>query len=217
MWTQAPRNANIGIAAGLSNLLIVDLDGPIGTYNWRELTAANPTPVTLVAETPNGYHLHFRPVAGRTIRPQQGQPALHIEIRAAVSYVIAPPSEVVDKYENGELEKVGGNYRWRHGPPIVAPLPAWLVDKLGPPVTEQTAPRFAAPAGTRRASGNRRLAAILDRLAEAPHGQRNGFLYWAARRVDRDASSWRSPRPRRRCPSAPRSRQTPAPHRPRDR
>ncbi|WP_427115600.1 bifunctional DNA primase/polymerase [Pseudarthrobacter scleromae] len=108
-WTKTPR-ANIGIAAGLSGLIIPDLDvkkGDDGPGNYRQLLSEhglNPTDLepVVVTTASGGFHHYYRgvPVPDRTkIR-------VGVDLRSDGGYVVAPGSVVNGKRYVGDLPHV---------------------------------------------------------------------------------------------------------------
>ena len=115
-WTEQYPNANIGIKAG-DSILIIDVD------NKKDKTGVNdileiikdlgPLPKRPTVETPTGgCHLYFKH-PGIGIKAQagvkwKGQPT-GIDIRVGNSYVVAPPS----------IHPEGGEYKWSEDNPLV--------------------------------------------------------------------------------------------------
>ena len=113
-WWNTNPNYNIGIATGVSNLVVIDLDedstkGKHGIQtlaNWEEQHGA--LPATVCCHTPRGgKHLYFKTQENikckTNIYPS-------IDIRANGGYVVAPPSVVN-----------GAAYRWLNAP-VVYPV-----------------------------------------------------------------------------------------------
>lgn len=108
-WTKYPE-ANIGIACGASDLVVVDIDiknGIDGLESWQNLLneIGHDFCETATVETPTGgKHLYFRS-HGSEIKSSAGRLAPGIDIRAAGGYVVAPSSV---------LSGVG-SYKWSQG------------------------------------------------------------------------------------------------------
>jgi hypothetical protein len=121
-WTQEP-GANIGIACGLSGLVVIDIDsknGAPGRHTWAELLNAHEdTPDTLASRTPNdGVHLWFK-ANGKRIKSSVRKLGPGLDVRAHGGYVVAPPS-VVD----------GRSYEWINPGAETVQIPTWLSDAL---------------------------------------------------------------------------------------
>lgn len=98
-WNQWP-SANIGVATGaVSNLVVVDADGPEGIEAALQLLR-DPFIYPSV-ETGSGYHFYFLH-PGAVIRNSAGKIAPHVDIRGDGGYCVAPPSSHVS----------GNTYHW---------------------------------------------------------------------------------------------------------
>ena len=119
LWEQTP-NANIGIVAGTSNLLILDFDSDearerfkqIADHATLELLRNNP-----IVKTGRGYHVYLEDPTGGYSPSVGSNDDAGIDIRAGVSYVVAPPSN----------HATGNDYTWIQYPknPPQPPTP-WL-------------------------------------------------------------------------------------------
>jgi hypothetical protein len=146
-WTAAPR-ANIGIAAGASGLLLVDVDnknGRDGFAAWEALRAEHPfEDATPHVWTPNrGKHLYFAMPSGLDLRNTDDELGPGIETKANGKYCVAPPSELRD----------GGVYRWDERLNLdsvpIAPVPQALWGLLKPRErVDHPASRPAPPSAT---------------------------------------------------------------------
>jgi hypothetical protein len=119
-WEQTPK-ANIGIVAGASNYVIVDADSDEAIDRLQEI-ADDETWEAIVnapkVKTAKGYHFYLADTTGG-FGPSVGKgDDLGIDIRAGVSYVVAPPS----------LHASGTTYAWETDkPPFDAPRATpWL-------------------------------------------------------------------------------------------
>ncbi len=136
-WLRYP-NANIAIATGASNFVVIDVDKKNGVDGYRSfdqcLARYGDLPSTRMASTPNaGMHLYFRHPEGVTIRPSASMLGEGVDVRAGSSYVIAPPSSIDGKH-----------YRWSVTKPS-AELPEAWIEALQPPKREPVPPpTFAA-------------------------------------------------------------------------
>ena len=167
-WTRWPQ-ANVAIATGPSDLVVIDVDGPDGAAALTELESTyGPLPDTLTADTGRaegaGVHLFFKqpdtPIGNRKI----GQ---KLETRGAGGYVIAYPS----------IHVSGRAYTWRDHTYDTAQLPDWMQAHI-------TRPAPAAPVAVHEIGSDshaaRRLEGAAGKVAIAPEGERNNVLNWAA-------------------------------------
>ncbi len=129
-WTATP-DANIGVAAGASGLLLVDVDakdGRDGFTAWDVLRVTHSFDETTphVWTPNNGKHLWFAAPPGVQLRNTDDELGPGIETKANGKYCVAPPSRLQD----------GRVYRWdeRLNPDTVpiAPLPQALCRLLQP-------------------------------------------------------------------------------------
>jgi hypothetical protein len=120
-WWRWP-NANIGLACGLSDLAVVDIDqhGKDGDAAWAEYSASHPVPDTPEGLTGGGgRHLFFAAdVPSRVL-------CEGVELKAGGGYVILPPS----RHPSGREYAWDAGYRIDETP--IAPLPEWLFQKIG--------------------------------------------------------------------------------------
>jgi hypothetical protein len=99
LWSRYGEEANVGIVAGPSGLVIVDIDGANGLDRFGEVAGgAFETP--FIVKTGRGWHLYFSADAENSLRPQAGD---GLDLRAGHSFVVAPPSRHRD----------GGRYEWQ--------------------------------------------------------------------------------------------------------
>lgn len=186
-WERRCPDANIGIAAKPSGLLIVDCDMPkegkeiparfrglgiscgedIFVCITEELSVPFPH-YTLTVQTPSGgAHYYFRNVNNVQLRQTSPVPGW-IDVRGNGGqyggYVLGPGSEL----PNGE-------YRVSNRSAIM-PAPPWLIALcVEPPPTPRPA-RTEAYAS----SGEGRVAGLINSVANALEGNRNAALHWAA-------------------------------------
>jgi hypothetical protein len=188
-WRSRYPSANIGIAAGPSGLVVIDLDTPEhggrlpadwaaqpGIRDGRDVLATLAErsgqlwPCTYSVTTPSGgLHLYFAAVAEREIRNSAGKIGPMIDVRAMGGYVLGAGSVI-----GGRTYEVLDDL-------TVEPLPGWLADLAGPPP-----PRSAqVPAAPTDVAGSMygRLRAVVQTVLDSEPGTRNGRLYWAARRA----------------------------------
>jgi len=189
-WNATPR-ANIAIACGPSNLLVVDLDkakkpdGPRhGQETLTKLAAGRELPRTFtVASARGGRHLYYRQPDGAALSITTGSATAGlgplVDTRGHGGYIVAPGS-VFD----------GGTYLIEHDA-AVAPLPAWIADELTTRPAPQEPPPAPAPTRLpitdrrRSAYGNAALKKAADTVARAPEGTRNDTLNREAFRLGR--------------------------------
>lgn len=99
-WWQQWPSANIGIATGaVSNLVVIDTDGPEGLEAARQLLG-DPFAYPCV-QTGSGYHFYFL-YPGVEVRNSASKIASHLDIRGDGGYCVAPPSSHVS----------GNSYHW---------------------------------------------------------------------------------------------------------
>ncbi|MGW6263233.1 bifunctional DNA primase/polymerase [Streptomyces sp. NPDC055085] len=181
-WTQQPYN--IGIAAGPSGLLVIDLDmvkpsepegTPDGAASLQALCerAGQTLPATYQVRTPSGgQHLYFTPPPGVRLGNTANRLGHHIDTRGWGGYVVAPASTTPE-----------GSYSLCDDRPPV-PLPDWLCEALTKP---QRAVRSASAPVTTSAVGYAAAAlrSEVSNVATAGDGTRNAVLLRAARALGR--------------------------------
>ncbi len=178
-WWNTDPQANIGVRTTGLAIIDADLYHPGSEESWGRLldrTRSDSLPVTWVSRTGRGGTHHWYSLAAPEDRflkngytsslPIDGEIVRlpHIDMKCCGgSYVVAPPSEVPE-----------GLYVWLQRDTI-ASAPDWI---RGPK------PQTAQPSGssrTPRVRGSaRRVAAICERIATSPTGQRNHTLNWCA-------------------------------------
>ena len=162
-----PAAALIGVPTGsTSGFVVVDVDVKGGKRGGEWLGRhASILPRTRVHSTVSGgLHLLFRQPEGVEIPNSQSGIAPGVDVRGRGGYVIAPPSP---------------GYSVLADPPL-AEMPAWLVEacrKRPPPPRPRRASLEARDAGAQR------LLGLVEFMAAAPEGERNGRLFWAACRA----------------------------------
>lgn len=183
-WAGDARN-NIGIAAGKSGLIVIDLDGGRGDSPPPQFAGARggadvlamlasaageSMPVdTYTVATPGGRHLYFRLPDGVTCRNSAGSLGWRVDSRSTGGYVVAA----------GSVREQGPYRVTRSG--SVATLPEWLAHALAPPAPPDSRPARQLP--DRRASAYVRAIVVreTDAVASAQSGTRHHTLLSAAR------------------------------------
>jgi Bifunctional DNA primase/polymerase, N-terminal len=189
-WTRWPPAA-IGINCGRSGLVVIDCDRakPLlppydampGVIDGEDvlsvLAEQHGFPWTRSVRTASGgVHYYYRaPIDGDLIGPSQGKLGPMIDVRAGESYVIAAGSWAD-----------GTHYTVLDRQPI-QPLPDWLAQMAR---REERKPAQTAPESIPH-DGFQALRALVNHLLGVPVGQRNGALYWAARRAAGDVAAGR--------------------------
>ncbi|MFD5774183.1 bifunctional DNA primase/polymerase [Streptomyces fungicidicus] len=181
-WSRAPFN--VGIAAGPSGLVVVDLDvpkdkgssdAPDGAATFGALCERAGHPVTGTYRTrtaSGGTHLYFAAPAGVRLSNTAGSIGPLVDTRACGGYVVAAGSITTA----GPYEALCA--------PVAAPLPGWLLSILQPapkPVQAPTAPIK----GQSRRYADVALANEVRNVATAADGTRNATLLRAARALGR--------------------------------
>ena len=158
LWQRGPGPL-IGVPTGeASGLFVIDLDTskhPEAT-DWLESNAPY-LPETRQHRTQSGgLHLFFKHRDG--LRNSAGKLAPGVDTRGDGGYVIWWPS------------CVPSDHKFR----VAADLPEWIVDALTPkPIPYQPRPSIAVNYGAT-------IRGILRTVTNAPPGQRNAVLHWAA-------------------------------------
>ncbi|WP_406051326.1 bifunctional DNA primase/polymerase [Kribbella sp. NBC_00889] len=186
IWRKAPYN--IGVAAGPSGLLVVDLDQPKNPSDqapepWRARGAtsgadvlalvaadhgASPQPTYTVATPSGGQHLYYRQPARGQLGNSAGRIGWKIDTRGRGGYVVGAGSITTD-----------GRYL-ATGPSAPQPLPSWLIDALDPPAPVAQALQRPASSSNSDAYTLAALTGELEKVLAAAPGQRNDTLNRAA-------------------------------------
>ncbi|MEV4260567.1 bifunctional DNA primase/polymerase [Kribbella sp. NPDC049584] len=186
-WRKAPYN--IGVAAGPSRLLVVDLDQPKDPSDevparWRERGAASGAdvlalvaadhddesvrPTYTVATPSGGQHLYYRQPEGEQLGNSAGRIGWKIDTRGHGGYVVAAGSITSD-----------GRYL---AAVTIAPqsLPGWIIDALDTPPPTSKAPTETCALRNASAYTLAALAGELENVLAATPGHRNDTLNRAA-------------------------------------
>jgi hypothetical protein len=191
-WTRHPDD-NVAIATGPAELVVVDLDvataGERAPADWpgtrsgldvyRALANEHEhVPTWTVGTARGGLHLYYRaPSSGGPWRNTAGRIGWHIDTRAAGGYVVA------------EGSAVGGRLYVCIDGDEPAELPGWLAERLAPPVPASARPPAAAQGPKGRGYAPAALAGEVERVLDAPVGQRNAALNRAAWNLARHIAS----------------------------
>ncbi|SDD56091.1 bifunctional DNA primase/polymerase [Actinokineospora iranica] len=183
-WSESP-SSNIGVACGPSRIYVLDLDTAhgeqapepwTGARHGRDVLAqlaeqaGQPTPATFTVRTPTGgLHLYFRVPADSPLRNTTGRVGWRIDSRGQGGLVVAP----------GSLRR-NGSYTVAHRGPI-EPLPAWVADKVAPPLRPEPEPEPLAPTTPLSDIRRRRyLETVCAGVAHAPPRTAHDALVRAA-------------------------------------
>jgi hypothetical protein len=182
MFRLAPRGMLAGRTGVVAGLVVVDVDprngGEESMSALKERGLLPPT--RCVATGSDGWHLYYRHPGGRV--PSRPLPGFGgIDVKGDGGYVVLPPSLHPDTKRP---------YRWVGGHGLSEMHPALLSACTAVPAAcAPFVPRSGAPLrgspGARVTAPDRLLAAILDRVRQAPEGQRRRTLYGCARGVAR--------------------------------
>jgi hypothetical protein len=167
MFGHGPRN--VGVNCALSCLAVLDEDKP-GEIDRLCHDHEQRLPETFTVSTGKGRHLYFRQPAGLPFTNSTGAlRAYRIDVRGRGGYVVGA----------GSLHASGRLYSVTMVAPI-APVPGWVAELLRPPAP----PAVAEPTMDPAVAGSRQaLAGLLRVVLDAPVGQRNTSLNWAAWRM----------------------------------
>lgn len=159
-WWSLWPDANIGIAAGASGLVCIDIDPRHGgDETWRDHKPDRVSLDTAISITGGGgNHVLYKEPTGVPIPTSVGGEKVEsplgpgIDVRARGGYFIAPPSS----------HESGNEYEWEQSPWDHPPLflPTWLEEKLAIAPRQQKEPISAAKA--------------LDGLSK---GERDDYIY----------------------------------------
>jgi hypothetical protein len=180
-WWGLHPGDNVAIATGPAGLVVIDLDiadpdeprppelpharGGVDVFDALP-TGYAPGTTWTVATASGGCHLYFRaPAAGGPRRNTAGRIGWHIDTRAHGGYVVAAGSVVDDRL-----------YQVIHDAEPIE-LPGWIADQLTPRSRPTPMPVDAPMA---RGYAPEALAGEVDRVLDAPVGQRNAALNLAA-------------------------------------
>lgn len=120
-WGQWP-GANIGFCPGDAAIMVVDIDPGADRADLHQNVGGLPA-TGLRASTPRGgQHLYFALAEGEEVPPSTHKLSRSVDVRSSGSYVLLPPSYVVDQ-EKG----IDGPYVWENWP---LPKPAYRTEGM---------------------------------------------------------------------------------------
>lgn len=200
-WHRAPR-LNVGINAGRSSLVVLDLDckdkppapaaadvpttvaDGLGALDALRTHEGQPWPDTLTVATPSeGRHLYFRcPPELKVTSDATGRVGHQIDLRAEGGYVVAPGCSITSPPENR-----AGTYTRVSAGVDIAPLPSWLHSRVVPPARParpmQTPNLQVLRQGTHAPGYWRRIWDAELAKVETRDGERWRLVYATARRL----------------------------------
>jgi hypothetical protein len=192
-WTRRPDD-NVAIATGPAGLVVVDIDmattadeprppeclyarNGLDVYNALAGDHGGHARTWTVGTASGGWHLYYRaPTSGGPWRNTAGRIGWHIDTRGAGGYVVAEGS-IVHGHIYVALDLT---------PP--AELPPWIAGLLTAPPT-QPRPALELPESARRGYAAAALDGEVQRVHDAPVGQRNAALNRAAWNLGRHIAS----------------------------
>jgi Bifunctional DNA primase/polymerase, N-terminal len=161
-WQQWPR-AYIGVPTG-EKFVVIDLDLQHSeALTWLETNRAR-LPLTRTHVTKSGgRHLLFKPNPRVGCTTSKLGP--HVDTRGLGGYIIWWPACRFDVLHSKTLAEV----------------PQWMLEALRP--ASSNVIRFPTPQRTEASNSDARVQGLVATVANAPQGQRNSLLFWAAMRV----------------------------------
>lgn len=166
-WGETPE-ANIGLACGLSDVAVVDLDGPEAIERWNLIVESMGMPFVQAAVqvTGKGNHLVYRQPDGVRVKNTVGQIGEKIDTRGDGGYIVLAPS----------VHPSGARYEWIEGAHPTNgydTFPSCMLEYL----KEKELPEPTEFAPTKRWAGAMQKA--YERVVNAPERTRNDTLYKA--------------------------------------
>jgi hypothetical protein len=161
-WQRWPR-AYIGVPTG-ERFVVIDLDlQHPEALTWLETNRAR-LPLTRTHVTKSGgRHLLFKPNSKVGCTTSKLGP--NIDTRGLGGYIIWWPACRFDVLHGKTLAEV----------------PQWMLEALAP--APNNVIRFPTPQRTDTSNSDARVQGLVATVANAPEGQRNSLLFWAAMRV----------------------------------
>lgn len=188
LFAAAPHATGYGIACGRAphHLIGLDLDrknGVDGVWELRKLAARHgiAVPRTVVIKTPSGgFHAWWTGPAGVKVPNRAGHLAPGVDVRGSGGYLVGPGSRSVRG-----LYTVASS----HDEVTVQPIPEKLLPLMVQPKEPRPTGIVRQPLGPN--SGGRSLVGLVRLVLDAPEGQRNTRLYWAACKAFEHATAGR--------------------------
>jgi hypothetical protein len=166
-WARSWPAVNIGVATGqASGMIAIDIDprhgGDKSLQDLIDIHGA--LPATWTVETGgDGLQYYFRLPSVRIANATKVRPG--IDVRGEGGYVVAPPS----------VHKSGKSYAWKKGCAPgeceLAPLPAWLLELIAPPIARPAIP-VAASRTSVPSEGTASLSVGDDSLVLLAHAEK---------------------------------------------
>ncbi|MGH7743723.1 MAG: AAA family ATPase [Candidatus Dormibacteria bacterium] len=171
-WGEA--DYNIGLEPERAGWCVIDRD-PGGLEAWNNLCMEHGYRRTTMVRTPRGgEHLYYFGSLPPSVGTEKRGLGPHIDTRGRGSYVLVPPSYVIDP-----VKGIDGGYVWANDEDT-APVPEWIIEACQrsavavetPSVIELDLPQNLA-----------RADAFLATLGETPDGERNNTAFVVACKV----------------------------------
>lgn len=189
-WWDTWSDANVGVVTGArSGLVVLDIDPRNGGHEslakLEERVGVLPGTAMVITGS-DGLHKYYRhPGPGvkvKSVSKAFGREFPGIDVKGDGGQVVAPPS----------IHPDGPRYRWSgdvsgllHGD-VAGYLAPWPAEQLAPvlsPPPPPPPPRTERPRRDRTGQADATLLGLLTVVFEAPEGERNRALHWAACRV----------------------------------
>ena len=120
-WWKRKPNANIGIAAGKSNLVVIDIDVKDGKDGRGAIADKDMGGAVHVLTPSGGHHYYYKVPSGESFQSGANLYGFDgLDIRASGGYIVAPPSEI----DGRQYALDGGALDYTK----LAPAPAWLIE-----------------------------------------------------------------------------------------
>lgn len=187
-WGRRFPEMNVGISTGPARLVVVDLDknkagveppppynisgvqdgGDVFALALERYGVGFPGDTLIVATPSKGLHLYWRLPEGVVVSKSEGGFGWNVDVRAALSYIVAPTSSTPD----GEYRRISG----AHVPQVA---PAWLLHHLegtGHMPKPRPSRPHQRPQQRPTTGGQTGIGDLAVQLANAPEGRRHKVL-----------------------------------------